>query len=64
MNDWGRVIKGRLLEFYNEHRQSIRLGLDGFTYSRVVSSEISPPVHLSLVPVVLPPSPPVLFSNF
>ena len=29
LNDWGRVIKGRLLEVYNDHRFRIRHNLEG-----------------------------------
>lgn len=64
LNDWGRIIKGRLLDVYNEHRRKIRLGLEGFDYSNSVPGEISPPIHLSLVPVVLPQVQPLLISNF
>lgn len=49
LSDWGSVIKGRLLEFYNQHRFNIRYNIDINAQKNIHVHDLSPPMVLQVI---------------
>lgn len=49
LSDWGTLIKGRLLDFYNQHRFNIRHNIDVMAQKAHIVPTIAPPEHYELV---------------
>ena len=60
LSDWGTVIKGRLLDFYNQHRFNIRHNIDVAAQKTHFVPDIAPP---SFIELVIPGSVPQLGTS-
>jgi hypothetical protein len=49
MSDWGTKIKGRLLDFYNQHRFNIRHNIDVEALKRHFVPDIAPPISYEII---------------